>query len=405
MGENNNNWNFLESLFGWRDSGNRRYIDQFNNFAPISNQVWGAKQAIWIDTNHAYQHYLEIPELRAVIDKRASMMAAAKPCLYDKNGDKVEKHWIYDLVAKPNPVQSWSDVIYCLSVNDALYSNAFAYCPERFANIRNLIVPLPSHKMQILLSGMTLKQMDTEGLIDGYRFTYDNSIVETFDVNEILYLVTTDGINIINPSSKIQSLKFPLSNIKAAYNKRNVLLENIGSIGILTAQKSDMGGAIPMDPQEKRDIQNDWYRRSKDEIIITEAQLDWKPMSFPTRELMLFEEMNADKLAIIDAYGLNSNLFSSDQGSTFTNVRDSIRMVYTDTIIPETQQVYDAIAKQFGLADEGYHLEAEFGHLKVLQEDEERIARVQGTKADTLQKIINMGVELTTDEIRLMMDV
>ena len=299
MGENNNNWNFLESLFGWRDSGNRRYIDQFNNFAPISNQVWGAKQAIWIDTNHAYQHYLEIPELRAVIDKRASMMAAAKPCLYDKNGDKVEKHWIYDLVAKPNPVQSWSDVIYCLSVNDALYSNAFAYCPERFANIRNLIVPLPSHKMQILLSGMTLKQMDTEGLIDGYRFTYDNSIVETFDVNEILYLVTTDGINIINPSSKIQSLKFPLSNIKAAYNKRNVLLENIGSIGILTAQKSDMGGAIPMDPQEKRDIQNDWYRRSKDEIIITEAQLDWKPMSFPTRELMLFDRNEAIAINIL----------------------------------------------------------------------------------------------------------
>jgi hypothetical protein len=333
------------------------------------------------------------------------MMSAAMPCLYDKDGNKVEKHWIYDLIAKPNPTQSWSDVIYCLSVNDALYSNSFAFAPARTLGVRNLIVPLPSHKMQIKLSGKTLKQMDIDGLIEGYKFAYDDEYYENFTVEEILYLCTTDGMNIINPSSKIETLKYPLSNIKAAYNKRNVLLENLGAIGILSAQKTDMAGAMPMDPQEKKNIQMDWYRRSKDELIITEAQVDWKPMSFPTRDLMLFEEMTADKLAIIDAYGLNANLFSSEQGSTFTNVRDSIRMVYTDTIIPETQQMYDAICQQWGLSDEGYYLEADFGHLKVLQEDEERIARVQSTKADTLQKIINMGVPLSEEEIRTMMDI
>jgi phage portal protein BeeE len=405
MLENSNNWNFLENLLGFNSNRNRRYIEQFNQYLPYQNQIWGVKQAVWIDTNHAYRHYLDIPELRAVIDKRASMMAAAMPCLYDKNGDKVEKHWIYDLIAKPNATQSWSDVIYCMSVNDALYSNSFAYAPPRTLGVRNLIVPLPSHKMQIKLSGKTLKQMDLEGLIDGYKFSYDDELYENLAVEEVLYLCTTDGMNIINPSSKIATLKYPLSNIKAAYNKRNVLLENLGAIGILSAQKTDMAGAMPMDPQEKKNIQMDWYRRSKDELIITEAQVDWKPMSFPTRDLMLFEEMTADKLAIIDAYGLNSNLFSSEQGSTFTNVRDSIRMVYTDTIIPETQQMYDAICQQWGLSDQGYYLEADFGHLKVLQEDEERMARVQSTKADTLQKIINMGVPLTEEEIRSMMNI
>ena len=397
MAEINGNWNFLESFFGIGSNKNKRYIEQFSNFLPTSNQIWGVKQAIWIDTNHAYKHYLEIPELRAVIDKRASMMAAGKPCLYDKNGDRVEKHWMLDLIAKPNPTQSWSDVMYCLAVNDALYSNSFAYCPERSFNIRNLMVPLPSHKMQIKLSGKTLKQLDVDGLIEGYKFTYDTDNVETFGLDEILYLCTTDGISIINPSSKIESLRYPISNIKAAYNKRNVLLENIGAIGILSAQKSDMGGAIPMDPQEKKDIQMDWYRRSKDELIITEASVDWKPMSFPTKDLMLFEEMNADKLAIIDAYGLNSNLFSSEQGSTFSNVRDSIRMVYTDTIIPETQQMYDVICGQFGLTAEGYYLEAEFDHLPVLQIDEQTKANAEKIKAETYGMLLRDGI-ITTQQ-------
>ena len=95
---------------------------------------------------------------------------------------------------------------------------------------------------------------------------------------------TSDGMNLLNPVSIIDSLKYPLSNISASYNKRNVLLENIGSIGILSAKKSDIGGALPVTPEEKKKIQRDWYNRSKDEVIITESELDWHPMSFPTKD-------------------------------------------------------------------------------------------------------------------------
>jgi len=401
MANNSNNWNFLESFFGGNVfQTNGRYIDAFTQQYPVENQIWGVKQAIWIDTNNAYEHYLTIPELRAVVDKRASMMSTGIPCLYDMNGEKVEKHWIYELINNPNPMQSWSDVIYCLSVNDALYSNAFAFCPPRTANIRNLLVPIPSHKMQIKLSGKTLRQMDMDGLIDGYVFEYDTNKLEHFENEEILYFTTTDGINVINPTSKIVSLKYPLSNIKASYNKRNVLLENIGAIGILSAQKSDMAGAIPMDPQEKRGIQQDWYRRSKDELIITEANVDWKPMSFPTRDLLLFEELTADKLAIIDAFGMNANLFSSETGSTFTNVRDSIRMVYNDTIIPETEQLYRNISNQMGLSNEGLYLKPTFNHIKTLQEDQQIISNIENTKVDILAKLALLGVTYTADEIK-----
>jgi hypothetical protein len=177
-------------------------------------------------------------------------------------------------------------------------------------------------------------------------------------------------MSIVKPTSRIDALKYPLSNIKASYHKRNVLLENIGAIGILSAQNSDIGGAIPMTPEEKKEIQRDWFNRSKDEVIITESQVNWQSMSYPTRDLMLFEELTADKMAIIDAYGMNANLFSSEKGTTFSNVKDSIRMVYTDTIIPETQQMYDSICHQLGLDKEGIRIEASFSHLPVLQDDE-----------------------------------
>ena len=397
--------NFWESFFGINYGRQNRFINQANQLLPYSNQIWGVKKAVWIDTNNAWEWFMTIPELRAVIDKRASMMASNEVRMYDANGEEVLNHWFLDMVKKPNPVQSWADVVYSLSVNDALYSNAFGYSPVRSFDIRNMFVPLPSNKVQIMTSGKKLRQMDVDGLIDGYRFEYDNNEFESLELKDVIYLATNDGMNLIRPTSRIDALKYPLSNIKAQYNKRNVLLENIGAIGILSAQNSDMGGAIPMTPEEKRSIQRDWYNRSKDEVIITESQVNWQSMSYPTRDLMLFEELNADKIAIIDAYGMNVNLFSSEKGTTFTNVRDSVRMVYTDTIIPETQQMYDTMAHQMGLSQQGYKIVADFTHLPVLQDDEQMKAQSLNTKADAINKIIQAGVLLSDEEKRAILGI
>lgn len=155
-----------------------------------------------------------------------------------------------------------------------------------------------------------------------------------------------------------------------------------------------------MTPEEKAEIQRDWYKRSKDELIITEADVQWSPMSYPTKDLLLFEELTADKLAIVDAYGLNSYIFSQEKGATFSNVRDGIRMAYTDTIIPETQQMYDSISEQLGLEAEGLRLLADFSHIPVLQKDEQESASALNTRADALNKIQAAGVDLTEEEQR-----
>ena len=399
------NFNFWENFFGVNitSTGSNRYIDQMQRMFPMQSQIWGKKEAVWVDTQDIWRLFVEIPELRSVINKRASMMASNKPCLY-KNDVEVESHWLLDLIKKPNAVQSWSDVVYTMSVQDALYSNTFCYTPKRSLGVRNLIVPLPANKIKMQLTGKKLKQMDANDLIEYFTFMYDDDSTERIVWEDMLYLTTDDGMNIVKPCSRIETLKYPLSNIKASYHKRNVLLENIGAIGILSAQQNDMGGAIPMTPEEKNDIRKDWYNRQKDELIITEANVNWQPMSYPTKDLMLFEELTEDKLAIIDAFGLNYNLFSSTSGATFSNVKDSIRMVYTDTIIPETQSMYDSIIKQFGMDVEGYKLHAEFDHLAILQHDELASANVLKIKTEAVERMLNMNVGLTPEEARALLD-
>jgi len=397
-------FNVWESFFGNRDQEDR-YIDQFNRMFPLTNQMWGVKEAVWIDTSDAWKLFLEIPELRAVLDKRASMMKSNKPYLCNEDGEVIENHWFNDLINNPNPTQSWSDVVYSMSIQDGLYSNVFAYTPKRSFDIRNLFVPLPSNHIEIFLSGKRLNQMETGGLIDYYKFMYDDQNSERIEVEDMVYLTTQDGMNLVKPHSRIQSLRWPLSNLKAQYHKRNVLLENLGAIGILSAQQNDMGGSIPMTPEEREQIQKDWYKRSKDELVITESNVNWQPMSYPTKDLMLFEEQTADKLALIDAYGLNYNIFSSEKGSTYANVRESIKMVYTDTIIPETQAMYDSIGQQLGLDKEGIYLKADFSHLAIMQVDREKEAQVLKTNAEALEKLQILGIPLSTEEMKKILNI
>jgi phage portal protein BeeE len=333
------------------------------------------------------------------------MLSLGIPKLVNDKGDIIEKHWVLDLIKNPNPLQSWSDVIYSISVNDSLHSSSFVYAPKRIGEIVNLFVPLPSHKMQINTTGKSLKQMTKDGLIKSYTYNYDGQNKEDLSLEEVIIIQANDGINLLNPVSRIESLKFPISNIKAQYNKRNVLLENLGAIGILSSENSDMGGALPMTPEEKRDIQRDWYYRNKDELMITESAVKWQPMSYPTKDLMLFEELTADKLAIIDLFGLNYYIFSNEKGSTYSNVRDGMRMAYTDTIIPESKKIYDNITESLGLDKQGLRIVADYDHVPVLQDDYLSQSEALNKRADALTKIVNAGIGLSEEEMRALLNI
>jgi hypothetical protein len=389
---------FWTDVFGFSSGKTDKFMEYINQ---RSSNFWGNSDPIWVDTNKPYELYIKIPELRTIINKRALMISSAIPKLIDDSGTEVENHkWVYDLIAKPNPTQSWSDVMYSLAVNDGLFNNSFAYCPERSFDIRNLILPLPSNKVKIAGTGKLLDQIDVEGLIKNFEFWYDNQNYETIEVKNMVYLNTPDGINLINPVNRIDTLKYPLTNIMSQYSKRNVLLENIGAIGILSSRKSDLGGSLPMDAEEREEIQRDWLKRQKDKLVITEADVQWTPMSFPTKDLMLFEELTEDKMAIIDAYGLSYYLFSQSKGATFTNVKEGMKMTYQDTIIPETEQMYATLSHQLGLTEEGLLLVPDFSHVAVLQDDKNIEASAMNLRADAVNKIITAGVELSDDEKR-----
>jgi hypothetical protein len=376
-----------------------------NNY--YTTQQIGTTVPEWVDTTHKWTLYKELPELQAVVNRYAKMVASANPVVKDKDGNIIESgHWIFDLIDRPNAMQSWGNMMYMTAINKAVTNNALLYAPKLSFGSRQLLLPLAFNNVQIIPTGKELRQTDISGFIKEFKIPKDaTGAYDTFTPDEVIYFAEPDGINLFNTVSKIDALKYPLSNIALQYKKRNVLLKNLFALGILSMENSDGMSAIPLDPKEKEEMRKDLMERNNGMPVITDKPAKWDAMSFPTKDLMLYEELGADMLAIIDAFGLNQHMFganSESRGSTFSNVEAGEKQAYNATVIPDTEIIYDEITKQLKLDKDGLYLYPSFEHISSLQNDMNKSAQALLSRSQALEKIA-LQLTLTDDEKRALL--
>ena len=92
------------------------------------NRITGQKQAIWIDVADAWKVYCTIPQLNAVINKKAEMLSNVNLQLIDNDGNEVEMEKDLErFLEQPNPLQTFKEWISQLSIYEDLYANGFVY--------------------------------------------------------------------------------------------------------------------------------------------------------------------------------------------------------------------------------------------------------------------------------------
>lgn len=394
---------FLSNLFSGFNFG------QSNQNNSWTTQQIGNTFPEWIDTTNKWVLYKEIPELQAVINRYSKMIASANPIICDKKGNVIDpdNHWIFKLIDRPNAMQSWGNMMYMAAINKCVTNNILVFAPQGMMGNRQNLTPLAWNNIKIVGTGKDLRQTTIGGFIE--KFQIPSSVFGQFTdylPNELIYISEPDGINLYNSVSKIDALKYPLSNIAAQYRKRNVLLNNLFALGILSMKLEDGISSKPLMSPEKEQMRKDIKARHNGEIVITDRDMNWNPMSFPTRDLMLFEELTADKVALIDQFGLNQNMFGSadSKGSTFSNVEMGEKQAYNSTIIPDTEIIYDEFTKQLGLDKQGLYLKPDFKHISVLQSDDNKTAQALLSKAQALDKIA-LHIKLNDKEMRSLLGI
>lgn len=374
-----------------------------NYFYKSQSVQLGSKGAVYIDTDKPYELYHSIPQLKTIIGKKKAMFANVVPILKDSEGVAIEgalAEDFYKLIYSPNVMQSFNELMENQLEQFDIYGNQFTY-KNKVSNLSKFPVALwniSPRYMSPVMTGKVFDQVAKVDIISSYEYC-ENTTKKVYSVNDIMYMRHNDLDNPVIGTSPLKFLKHPLSNIDGAYKFRNILINEKGAIGILSSKAADLQGSVPLTPNERKKIEEAHKRNYgiSDEqmrLIITDASMTWTPMSYPTKDMMLFEEVAEDTLVLIDHFGMNVNLFAS-KNATFENVTASIRQVYADTIQPYADKYFTSltafleIEKLFG---KGAYIEPSYEHLKILQDNKKEGAELFKSNVESVSQLVTSGI-------------
>ena len=378
------------SRTGWANIGGINYfLEDYQQFTNKSMYLAGGNDFFLRLKNERdfLSAYNSCPPLKAIIGKRAKAFNTGIRKLRNSNTGKELRgfHWLKKLVKKPNVLQNEKQ--YFAQQNH--YIDIFGYCPvlkiraigfeDEVAQVWNI----PPWLFDLEYTGKLWKQFKIDGIYKNYKIAWEGEEVEV-NMRDIEFIFD-DGIgtecdtNFTIPDSRLVGLDYVVSNIIAGYKSRHTLLSKRGAIGILSNDAKDSGVAVPLDPDEKDDLQKDFKKYGLTgqpyHVIVTNANLKWQQMGFATKDLMLFEENTENIERLSDAYSWPIELISRGKDVTYDNKIQARKDLYQNTIIPEGESRMEQFSKIIGV--DSIEVYCDYSEVPVLQTDKKTMAETR----------------------------
>ncbi len=381
-----------------------------NQYSKYYVNFTNQKEAVYIDISDAWKVYCTIPHLNLVINKKAEMLSNGVVSIVNADGEQVENVDDYlTFLKNPNVLQSYKEWISQLSIYEDLYGNGFIYplVGTSMQVIPSAMWNLPSGDMIINKTGKIWDQTTIEGIIESYELEQSNGANRIFAPDEVVHTNNNDNPAYIKGTSKLEPIQKNLTNIDAVLKTANVLYSERGGLFMFSHDGRSEMGSIPLNKEEKKEIEKKYRQdygvhEGQQRNIITSSSLKATPISFPIKDLMMFEELESDFAAIISMYGMDRDLFPSTKGATFENKLQAQKITYQDTIIPNANDKADMLTKILKLEQRNLKVKIDFSHLPVFQENEVEKAKVQNLKSDSIRLLVQAGMSIEQAEEYLM---
>jgi phage portal protein BeeE len=389
--------NFLQILGqGLYNIGTNR----FTKTTPLQyfNQNYSTTKEEYVSINdNEFELYRTTPQLSIVINKDAQMLSNGRFVVKNLKGEVQDNHEALKLLANPNPIQNQNSWLMDYQIQKNIYGNQFIYINRAYNSaFPSTLVNLNSAYVKVVKSGKYVKQNNIEDIIERYEVKESNGSITTYEVNDIIFSQIVNPNNPLMGLSPLHSLTMPISNIRGAYGFRNKIIVKSGALGILSSASKDASGGIPLNNTERQRIEqqhsNDYgIHDGQSSLIMTGSPLSWQSMSYPTKDLLLFEEVEADFKSIIDAYGHNADIYSNLNNAKFSNMNEALRQTYQNRIIPESEQLCFNLSNRLGLTAKGLILELDYSHIEVMKANDKEVTENFKMKADAISTLLNSG--------------
>ena len=323
---------------------------------------------------------------------------------------------ISQLLIRPNVIQSWAEFNSQMKLLSQVFGEVLILpvVPAGFDRLQTASMwVIPNWMWKAVKTGKFFFQTDISEVISHYEINNQKGTkinilpTEVIHVRDLTAPVTTNNEELFNGQSRLFPLKWPIWNIHAAMEGRNVMMTQRGAIGIITNDTEDIAGSIPIEPSEKKNIEDNFgsygLTQAQSQVIITSAKLKWQPMAFATKDLMLHEETAESTIMIADAFDVPPDLLGAGKDDrTYENVTAAEKGLYQNAIIPESQPFAESFTNWFfrGLA---LKFAIAFDHLEVFKKAKKDEADAIKSLNDAMKVAYEQKI-ITKEEWRMFLE-
>ncbi len=417
-------WTFqkLGDIFRRRTDVVRNPVNYYNYQYLVDKPAWLSLRSV-----HEYRKAVaENPVLNGCISILASAAANGKKYLVDLNGKEIEwssrRTGVQNarklFVDRPNPLQSVKEFNLERMFMFFTYGNNYVYLNNPLESFDTDImtvqtmINLPSEWVTVQQTGKIYDQIDIKGIIEKYSLiNYDP--VRYFPPDKIIHfndINLSDVGNSIVGSSRLESLRYPITNTQLAFEAMNVILKSRGMQGIIKANNKDATGTqIPLNAVAKSEIDKTFksdygLRENQNQYLISYSDIDYIKTIMNSEELGIYKEFSNNAMIISNGFNIPTELYKTyTQGATFENQVQAVRRLYQDTIIPlvENEDLY--FTERLQMRKYGFELKTDFSHIISLQEAFKEKAVALSMNARSAELAYNNSM-ITWDEYRILLE-
>ena len=271
----------------------------------------------------------------------------------------VDKHWLVDLLARPNDRFTLRKFGTAWAVNKLLYGDAWIYAPKAVGKDRGMV-----REMYVVPSWRIGAQWGPGAVLEGIRLqglTGDRTIgfeemFESFDYN-------LDDQSMFG-TSKLASAYMYLSMMQNGIRREDTALMNGGVTNIITPPQDRLTGVTR--PSEGEALEREFNAQSNaGKTKVLRYPVNVQSLGNAPVDLNILESHKEAVTALCFAYNIPVDLYYGQ--SKYENAKEAKKTIYEMNAVPMANEFAEDLLSYCGLSKE-FSLEVDTQRIDVLQE-------------------------------------
>ena len=305
--------------------------------------------------------------------------ASAVPFIL-KSGDQIiEQHPLLDLLARPNPLQSYTEFFSSLYSYVLLSGNAYVLKVGNDGGAPRELHQLRPDRIEIKGGGNPIPEK--------YEYVINGRLQDTYYVDQENGFSELKHVKLWNPlddyygCSPLSAASMQVDQHNMA-SKHNVNLLNNGarpSGAVVFKPKDESGFAVNLSESQRQQLLTDLNNRFSGSAnagrpMLLEGDFDWKEMGLSPKDMdfLNLKHMSATNIAM--CFGVPSQLVGVPDAQTYSNVSEARLALYEETIIPYLRKIESDLNEWLvPMYGDNYYLEFDIDSIPALSERRRKI--------------------------------